>query len=431
MGAKVRMAGLEVTISQQTADICGEALGPALSAIVLTGSMARGEATAIEQGEGARLMGDAEFFLVFKNQTPLPSDAALVPLASKVEDQLSRRGLRCHIELTPVRLQYFRDLRPSIFGYELRACGRVVWGDPSVLSLIAPFSAADIPREDAWCLLVNRMIECLEVAPQLLEAEGRPTQDLAYRLTKLCLDMATSYLVFAGEFRPTYRARAQVLQHMAERDETVKQCPFDLRGFSQQVGRCTEFKLGSGQEPPFLCSQDEAPTRIIEEASDLWRWELAQLTTAPPGAVNWQLMDLWMQRQALSNRVLGWLAVLRECRWHRSWRNWPRWLRLARRTSPRYWVYAVASELFFSMPDLLALPRPGRPGSGERGPKTLSFAPLFHEVRNLQKTSPWAKRTSVLPILFQPSPPANSPEWVKLSLTIAANYHRFLEHLRF
>ena len=429
MGAKARMAGLEVTISQQTADICGEALGPALSAIVLTGSMARGEATAIEQGEGTRLMGDAEFFLVFKKQTPLPSDAALVPLASKVEDQLSNRGLRCHVELTPVRLQYFRDLRPSIFGYELRACGRVVWGDPSVLSLIAPFSAADIPREDAWRLLVNRMIECLEVAPQLLEAESRPTQDFAYRLTKLCLDMATSYLVFAGEFRPTYRARAQVLQQLATRDETAKQCPLQLRGFSQQVARCTEFKLGSAQEPSLLWG--EGSVRIFEEASQLWRWELVEMTGAPPGLTDSELMELWMQHQTFSDRTRGWLTVLRECGWHRSWRNWPRWLRLARWASPRALVYALASELFLSIPEVLPVSFAGRITTGELRPSVLSFAPLLQEVYKVPKTSSWVKGTSALPIPFRPSAPANSPDWAKLALSIAANYHRFLEHIRF
>lgn len=426
MEPDARMASLEATICRQTADVCSEALGPHLSAIVLTGSMARSEATVIEKDRVARVLGDAEFFLVFKEQAKLPSDAALDALIARIESQLSEHGVRCDVELTPVHPQYFSSLQPTIFGFELRACGRVVWGDPCALSLIPPFSAADIPRQDAWRLLVNRMIECLEVAPQLLEGESRATQGFSYRRAKLYLDMATSFLVFAGEFRPTYKARAQILQELAEQDEVGKQWPLLLRDFSQQVARCTDFKLGRGEGPSFLRAEDQALARTVEDASQLWRWELAQLTGVLPGAADWELMERWMHRQALSERVRGWLVVLRGSGWHSSWRNWPRWLRLARRASPRYWVYALASELFFAMPDLLASPSGGRRGASTLPPKALSFEPLFQGISSAQRGSSWATRIPALPIRL--SPQGDSPDWVELALDVAANYHRFLEH---
>lgn len=420
-GISNRVTGLETRVCQRTAEVCGEEIGSLLSSIVLTGSMARGEATSIEEGGIARVLGDAEFFLVFKRQASLPSRDNLSLLADKIQGRLSNDGVHCHIDLAPVQTRYFRRLQPSIFGYELRACSRVAWGDPSVLELIPPFSAADIPREDAWRLLLNRTIECLEVVPKSLQGGGTSPQEFSYRVTKLCLDMATSYLVFAGEFRPTYSARAQALSEMAQRDEVLRTCPLDLRSFSQQVERCTALKLGGAHAAAFL-TRVEAFAQIIEQVRLLWRWELSQLTGSASTATDWELMERRMRRQAPTARLRGWLVVLRGCGWHRSWRNWPRWLMLAHRASPRYWVYAVASELFFSISQVL------EPERAELPSESLGFAHLFQSTRNRQEISPWTVRGSALPVVPQYSNQTNSPEWIKLAGSVAANYHRFLEH---
>lgn len=422
------MVSLEDTVCRHTAKVCSEAIGSKLSAIVLTGSMARGEATSIEEHGVARVLGDAEFFLVFKEQAPLPADSSLRLLAESVQGRLSDERIRCAIELTPVHSGYFRRLQPTVFGYELRACGRVAWGDTSVLSLVPSFSPADIPREDAWRLLLNRTIEFLEVVPGSFQGESSAASCCSYRLTKLCLDMATSYLVFAGEFRPTYRARAKLIQEMAERNDVVAACPLELRGFSRQLTRCTDSKLGTVQQEPFLSSWTESAVRVIEDVHRLWRWELIQLAGTLPGAADWELMGSWMRRQALAARLRGWLVVIRGCGWHRSWRNWSRWLGLARQASPRHWIYALASELFFSLPKLLCSGPGGRLECGGLPSEALSFGPLLHDPRKVQKDSPWAIRNSALPKVFQAPLEDGIPEWVKLTLNIAANYHTFVEH---
>lgn len=424
-----RVTDIENRICHQAAGVCSTALSPHLSALVLTGSMARGEATLVEEGGISQVLGDAEFFVAFKKQAPLASEASLKILAERTQARLSDEGIRCHVEFTPVPPRYFRRLAPSIFAYELRACGRVVWGDPLVLSLIPSFSEADIPREDGWRLLLNRIIECLEVIPGLLQGEAAGAQDFSYRLTKLCLDMATSYLLFAGEFRPTYQARAQVLKEMAQRSKSAERCPLHLSEFSDQVVKCTDFKLGKGQEQPFPDPCGESSVRIFAEAGRLWRWELAQLTGAPASSSNLELMKQWMYGQTISRRARGWVVVLRECNWYKSWRNWPRWFRLARRGSPRHWIYAVASELFFSMS---RVPLSTVAEKLERKPlleQQLSLDPMFQWVDNhREKSAPWELRCSALPIDVQAPPEKRFSEWNNLALSMAANYHRLLEH---
>jgi hypothetical protein len=430
MPPDARMASLETMICQQTADVCGETFGPILRSIVLTGSLARHEATAITQGQATQMLGDAEFFLVFKEKAAIPCDVLLHELADRIESRLSNQGVRCDIELTPVHPKYFRQLRPTIFGYELRTHGRVVWGDPLILSLIRHFSAADIPSEDACRLLHNRMIECVEAAAQSVEDENCCSRQLSYHLVKLYLDMATSFLIFVGAFRPTYRARLEVLQKMAERDEGGDECPLPLRSFSEQVEACTAFKLQGTETPPFLKPRNaseatETSLRIIDQVHRLWHWELSRLTRAPASAAECELIERWMRRQALFGRARGWLVVVRDCGWHRSWRNWPRWLKLAHRGSPRHWIYALASELVFSMPELLAYPFVGRSASSLSPAKILRCAPFYQKVPGLPKITPWAQRRIALPV--SPSPQPNLPEWVVLARGIAQNYHRFVE----
>ena len=60
------------------------------------------------------------------------------------------------------------------------------------------------------------------------------------------------------------------------------------------------------------------------------------------------LLDALVAGRSAADRVRGWLHVVRRCGWHRSWRLWPRWVRLARRGSPRYLVYAAACQTLFS-----------------------------------------------------------------------------------
>ncbi|HEV2424403.1 MAG TPA: hypothetical protein VGZ29_06215 [Terriglobia bacterium] len=422
------MTSLEDIICRETAGISSGAIGSQLRAIVLTGSMARGEATSIAEGGIVRVLGDAEFFLVFKDDAPFPSHNSLTELAGRLQARLSEEKIRCAVELTPVNPEYFRRLQPTIFGCELRACGRVAWGDTSVLSLIPPFSPADIPRPDAWRLLLNRTIECLEVVPGLVQPGSDSARDFSYRLTKLCLDLATSYLVFAGKFQPTYRARTKLIQEMAERDPVAASCPLDLRGFSRQLARCTESKLGTGQPEAFQGTWVEAAGRVIEDVHRLWRWELIALTGAPAASADWELMDHWMRRQPPSARLRGWMVVVRECGWHRSWRNWPRWLGLGRQASPRHWIYALAGEIFFSLPNLPGFALGGSSGEGELPSDALSFGPLLQDTRNVENRSEWDRRNSALPIVFQSPLRAVAPEWMKLAMNIAANYHAFVEH---
>jgi hypothetical protein len=254
----------------------------ALAAVVLTlargdadaETLARGEGTFVRSASGWEARSDAEFLLVFHEGTRLPDVATL---EAEIEQSLLEQGVSCRPELTATHPGYLRGLRPHIFAYELKACGRVLAGDEEILGLVPGFAPEDIPREDGWRLLSNRIVEMLDW-PSPLPAPGDPLPDaVAYRTIKLCLDAATSLLLFQGVYAPTYRVRADRLRRLAT--EEAGEAPLPLREFATVVEDLTQIKLdGDGTSSRV---DWKVWSKVVAWAYALWRFELARLLGEP------------------------------------------------------------------------------------------------------------------------------------------------------
>jgi hypothetical protein len=394
---------------------CAERYAKELRAVVLTGSMARDEGTFVTEGKHWRVLGDAEALLVFRSDATLPSALEIGSLQRSIQKTLLARGVSCQISLSAVHPKYLRSLRPHIFAYELKACGQVIWGDSAVLSLIPPFSEADIPLEDAWRLLGNRMIEQLEVAEELANRHQALSADAYYRTVKLFLDVATSYLLFQRAYAPSYRKREENLSRLVG-DVSAESCsPFSQLGrFSEHITACTEFKLGecgrsgNASEPcENLGSKIAFWKEGVTHARELWRWELARLTEIHTSIPESELLTVWMRRQPLREKLRGWAYVVRSCGWLRAWRQWPRWVSRLWAASPRYWLYAAASSLLFRLPELAE-------GDGELPGEDVD----------------WRQIRCSLPVVREATGQVQLPGWQQAALDIVWNYHRFLEGTR-
>jgi hypothetical protein len=337
-------SALRELICSETREVCQRTYNQALRAIVLTGSLARNEATFVERSDGEALLGDAEFLLIFHSGAPLPSADAIHHMQIEIEGRLLRKGLRGTVTLSSMSPDFLRRLSPSIFAYELFQCGSLIAGDQLLLNLVRRFGPSEIPLEDAWRLLANRIVEQLETVRLRTTDGASGRDDVQYRTVKLCLDTATSLLVFIGGYKPTYAERAVSLCRLAELP-TATEWPFAPEAFAENIAACTRWKLASRQPegpPPVLFEE------AVNYARALWTWELSRLTNVTEQSTPETLVRCWMRRQPLAQRVRGWAYVLRRRGWYRSWRYWPHWAYLALRGSPRYLVYAAASELLFS-----------------------------------------------------------------------------------
>ncbi|MGC8794563.1 MAG: hypothetical protein ACP5U2_14350, partial [Bryobacteraceae bacterium] len=178
---------------------------PPCQGLVLTGSTARREATIARRPERLVWLSDVELLVVVSDRTNLKgAGRTLDSIATEIASDLRSRGMLLELELTPAPERYFRRVRPQLFGYELKACGRQIFGVRDYLREIPAFHWQTIPAEESFRLVSNRIMEWIEyrlVAPRL---------DLArqfYVLAKTYLDLLTALTLLTESYAPTYRAR--------------------------------------------------------------------------------------------------------------------------------------------------------------------------------------------------------------------------------
>lgn len=361
-------------------------------ALVLAGSLARDEATFVETATGWRLLGDAEFMLFVPRRRELPLPARLQLCAQLAMARLREQGILAPIEVSACTQRYLTRMAPHQFGYELRRHGRVLVGNPRLLQAIPRFAPWQLPHEDAFRLLCNRLTEMLAFSPA--ELSGRAGD---YARLKLVLDMATSFLIFHGQYASTYQRRADRLLRLCS-SASRPEAPWDLDLFARQVEAATVWKLslhGISEAPSPALSASE----LLMNAEKLWRWEAARLLQLPPQTSVEELLEAWSRRQPRLDCWRGWLWVARSAaspalRLHLWWR----WGRLARRGSPRACVYQAALSCLFP-------PRPLPPGFLNR------LAGLLPQPR------------------YAVDPPALSPR--RLARDVYWNYRRFLATTRY
>lgn len=393
------------TIVNATVETCREIFGQQLTHIILTGSMARNEHTALGTSEGWKVLGDAEFLLVFHRGVPLPAQEDIDALNQSISELCTSHTVFCAIHLAAVHPAYLRRLPRHIFSYELKAKGRVVHGNPEILHLIPAFSREMVEREDAWRMLSNRMIEWLENLAKVPDGQAEPGLDLLYSSVKLCLDAATSLLVFLGGYEPTYCGRAERLKTLADEGRCDLGLPLPLAEFAVQVAAATRWKLLPDLAMAKL-GRWSFCMAVCDYASRLWSWELVQMASLDPSHSPLELIEEWGQSLRFARRWRGWLRAAREVGWGRSLFHWPRWCALARRGTPRHWTYGTMAECALRK-DIFS---PNQAPAAASGLVLSTLRPF-------------------LPVVW-PNGNGGRDDWRALVRDLAWNYHEFVERTR-
>lgn len=383
-------------VERVTCAVVRDRFGTALRSLILTGSLARREGTWHHEHGSTRLAGDAEFMVLFKDGAKLPSDLVRRSVQNLVEEHLLEEGIQATIGLSPVKSHFLRTLEPHIFGYELVAHGKTLWGDVNALDLAPRFAPSDIPLEDAFRLLMNRLIELLEALGMAPDLAALPAE-VRYKAIKLCLDMATSYLLFSDRYESTYRGRAQALTEYSGNSATV---PIPRQRFSDRTSLATRWKLGEDCHEPVVNA--EHLTTLIGDVRALWRWELRTLTDSPLSASDDDLLASWLKHQSLAAGARGWAALAKRAGISSTIALLGLPAIATLRVSPRRRIYAAASSLFFCLPRLVGEPaaRPPRPSK-----VTLKY-------------------------LLRLPTPNDFADWPGAARAIGDFYHHFLEHTR-
>ena len=319
---------------------CLQTLGSGLKAVILTGSLARNEATWRESRGVVHFLSDAEFVVIVHDRAELPSKQATLLICAGAEEELRNQGVECKLSMGAVREGYLAGLAGTIFGYELLTCGEVLYGDPEIVRARAKHASTDISLEDGWRLLANRTVELLEIVPELAAGKSVLSEEAQYRLTKLYLDMASSLLVFKREFVAGYRARLEKLQELQVRS-ALGHAPIDLNRFIDRLALCVEYKIRGAWSGGSPFAMRDCVEEAVFNLRSLWAWELAQMNSAEIESPD-ALMIQQMRNQPLKARLLGWLFAVRREGIRPSLYHLLHWIRLCHRGSPRYCVYSAA-----------------------------------------------------------------------------------------
>jgi hypothetical protein len=383
-------------IKEEAVRGCAEHFGKDLRALVLTGSLARNEGSFLPSENGWRVLGDAEFIVILEDSSAIPDASEQQRVRTQIMQACSRRGVAGAISLSISHASFLCAMRPSIFAFELRHCGECLAGEQDILTLIPEFAASDIPLEDAWRMLCNRMIEQLGSIAETDIERHVISQELLYRTVKLYLDMATSLLLFLGAYEPTYRGRVERLRGL----KRAVDIDFDMEHFTDRVATCTEWKLAP-LEKANLGPEWEFLQASQRDATCLMKWQLSRLAGIRGNSQN--LARALMKNEPLTTRLRGWAYVLRGSGWLRSYRNWPRWTKLALAGSPRKLIYAAAIEIYSSMPS------PAKPQSEPDGNRVCDLVKKTLPVVNVA---------------------GESRDWRAAVQMCVWNYRQFLENTR-
>jgi hypothetical protein len=335
---------------------------PALRAVVLTGSFARGEGSVLPRGEALHVLGDLEFFVVVDGVAH--ARRLTHPLAEwgrEASARLTQRGVRAAVEFGPIEQGFFAHrARPSIFVHDLRQHGKTLWGDRAVVERIPPFDPAAIPREDALHLLFNRTIEQLDVWDRLDGMRGDALLEAAYQRVKLTLDLAGSALAFVGGHVALYRRRpAEFARLVAETPSLAALLP---PAFAVELAQAARVKLdpASAGWPPDGPSTrlrrrlrrqiaDAAPATIA-----LLAWELTALLDGEPLAGSAaealpSLLARYARTPALTLRLWDWTRTFVNPRPAPLPIAHARMARLALVSTPRALLYVAGALAYLAL----------------------------------------------------------------------------------
>jgi hypothetical protein len=176
-------------------------------AIVLLGSLARGEGTALVREGRTFVLSDLDLAVLFRTAAERERAARELPGVTREFARAMRSwGLLGPVDAGAFSLAQLPVLSARPGTREFKRSGKVISGDRAALAGAAEIAAERIPREEALALCENRLLELLWAHPAL--ERGRPAPlAAAYAGGKAVLDGTLARLVCAGSCPDGVRER--------------------------------------------------------------------------------------------------------------------------------------------------------------------------------------------------------------------------------
>lgn len=224
------------------AELIAGRIGPGdVRAVILGGSFALCEGSVFHDGGKPTFLSDVDLLVIVDSRESL-----FRALAMKNELGAACEGLfpeavfsgRVDVGAVTVGELPFFPRSPGV--YNMRHCGRVLYGSRQVLREIPDFGKGELDQHEAAILLENRMSSLLGCLPGEKTGSEPGRREFMYQIARAYTDILAAVLVSAGEYLPGYRERWRfVSDNRAEGKLSELIDP----GTVDRAGKWTEFKI--------------------------------------------------------------------------------------------------------------------------------------------------------------------------------------------
>jgi hypothetical protein len=145
--------------------------------LILTGSAARNHATYTLIDGNLSLESDLDLVVVVKSIAIIKSFIVIKRLSKKITSDLNKRKLTLsHVSFSVTTEKALLGAGPSIFYQDLNLNGKVILGKDMHI-LFRSYQASEIPIQDLYRLVFNRMVESLEALTLIKITEKKLTRE--------------------------------------------------------------------------------------------------------------------------------------------------------------------------------------------------------------------------------------------------------------
>jgi hypothetical protein len=202
---------------------------PNAADIILTGGFSRGEGSVLYEESGVQPVNDYDIIITSEESL---DHKLMRSLSAKIANTV---GIRL-IDLINIPLKNLKSLPFTMFNYDLKYGGEVIYGDARILDEIPNMDSSKMPLPEGKVLLFNRLI-CLMECFNYDFLRRSPSNEEKFFLVNQCnkaiLACCDAHLILLGKYHHSYR----------EKNKRFQSSVFSDMILQDSVNRAINFKL--------------------------------------------------------------------------------------------------------------------------------------------------------------------------------------------
>ena len=187
--------------------------------VMLLGSLSRGEATWVKDGENDKMLSDIEYFTIYPEGFAAFDEYNEICERAKNEAFGNQKSSLFHIDNTFVRKEALPNMERKLITYDAKCMGKTVVGEDCV-KLLPEITPENINLFDIKDILTHRVFYVLYYGKEM--RENGKTEEYKYLLSKNSLDLMTVILAHYGILASGFIKRYEMIEELPVSEEWKK-----------------------------------------------------------------------------------------------------------------------------------------------------------------------------------------------------------------